>query len=61
MLRTSRELRAVLEATYPFDESGELLPLERRCTMLASNANFDLPIQLRGFAMASAVGLPSTT
>lgn len=54
MLRTSRELRAVLEATYPFDENGELLPLEDRCTMLASNANFDLPIQLRGFAMASA-------
>lgn len=54
MLRTSRELRAVLEATYPFDGDGELLPLESRCTMLASNANFDLPIQLRGFAMASA-------
>lgn len=54
MLRTSRELRAVLEATYPFDEDGELLPLESRCTMLASNANFDLPIQCRGFTMASA-------
>jgi fructose/tagatose bisphosphate aldolase len=54
MLRTSRELRAVLEATYPFDEDGELLPLDQRCTMLASNANFDLPIQLRGFVMASA-------
>jgi fructose/tagatose bisphosphate aldolase len=54
MLRTSRELRGVLEATYPFDADGVLLPLEARCTMLASNANFDLPIQLRGFAMASA-------
>jgi fructose/tagatose bisphosphate aldolase len=54
MLRTSRELRAVLEATYPFDEGGELLPVERRSTMLASNANFDLPIQCRGFVMASA-------
>ena len=54
MLRTSRELRAVLEGTYPFDEDGELLPPERRCTMLASNANFDLPIQCRGFVMASA-------
>ncbi len=55
MLRTSRELRAALEATYPFDENGELLPSEQRMTFLASNANFDLPIQLRGFAMASAV------
>ena len=54
MLRTSRELRAVMEATYPFDDSGELLPFDKRMTMLASNANFDLPIQLRGFAMASA-------
>jgi fructose/tagatose bisphosphate aldolase len=54
MLRTSRELRAVLEATYPFDDKGRLLPLKRRCTMLASNANFDLEVQLRGFVMASA-------
>jgi len=56
MLRTSRELRAAIEATYPFDDNGELLPLEKRMTMLASNANFDLPVQLRGFAMASAAG-----
>jgi len=56
MLRTSRELRAVIEALYPFDDKGKLLPLARRCTLLASNANFDLPVQLIGFAMASAVG-----
>jgi len=56
MLRTSRELRAVIEALYPFDQAGKLLPLARRCTLLASNANFDLPVQLMGFAMASAVG-----
>ena len=55
MLRTSRELRAVMEATYPFDANGEFLPLDGRMTMLASNANFDLPIQCRGFTMASAV------
>lgn len=55
MLRSSRELRAVIDAFYPFDDQGELLPLEQRCTLLASNANFDLPIQLRGFAQASAV------
>jgi len=54
MLRTSRELRAVFEATYPFDDKGELLPLEKRVTLLASNANFDLPVQMRGFVMASA-------
>ncbi len=54
MLRNSRELRAVMEAFYPFDEDGELLPLEQRYTLLASNANFDLPVQLRGFAQASA-------
>ncbi len=54
MLRSARELRAVIEATYPFDENGELLPLEERSTMLASNANFDLEVQCRGFAMASA-------
>lgn len=54
MLRDSRELRAVMEAVYPFDENGELLPLEQRYTLLASNANFDLPIQCRGFVMASA-------
>ncbi|MFO7957290.1 MAG: class II fructose-bisphosphate aldolase [Candidatus Brocadiia bacterium] len=54
MLRTSRELRAVMEAFYPFDDNGELLPLDQRCTLLASNANFDLPIQLRGFSQASA-------
>ncbi len=47
-------MRAVLDALYPFDEKGELLPLDQRCTMLASNANFDLPIQMRGFTMASA-------
>ncbi|MFO8009084.1 MAG: class II fructose-bisphosphate aldolase [Candidatus Brocadiia bacterium] len=56
MLRTSRELRAVIDGFYPFDDQGALLPLEQRCTLLASNANFDLPIQLRGFAQASAAG-----
>ena len=55
MLRTSRELRAVLEAMYPFDQAGELLPLAKRCTLLASNANFALEVQLRGLVMASAV------
>ncbi len=54
MLRNSRELRAVMEALYPFDEDGEFRPLEERCTLLASNANFDLPIQTRGFSQASA-------
>jgi len=54
MLRTSRELRAVMEAFYPFNDDGELLPLEERCTLLASNANFTLPTQLRGFTQASA-------
>jgi fructose/tagatose bisphosphate aldolase len=43
-----------MEAYYPFDENGELLPLDQRITLLASNANFDLPIQLRGFSQASA-------
>jgi hypothetical protein len=54
MLRNSRELRAVLEAMYPFDADGNLLPLEKRCTLLASNANFALEVQLRGMVMASA-------
>jgi len=56
MLRTSRELRAVMEATYPFDSSGEFKPLEERVTLLASNANFDLEVQMRGFVQASAAG-----
>ncbi len=55
MLRTSRELRAVMEAFYPFDGDGALLPVEQRRTLLASNANFDLEVQFRGFAQASAV------
>lgn len=54
MLRNSRELRAVMEAFYPFDDDGQLLPLDQRYTLLASNANFSLPVQLRGFAQASA-------
>ncbi len=54
MLRSSRELRAVMEATYPFDENGEFRPLEERMTLLASNANFALEVQLRGFVQASA-------
>jgi fructose/tagatose bisphosphate aldolase len=43
-----------MEAYYPFDQSGGLLPLEKRCTLLASNANFDLEVQCRGFVEASA-------
>jgi fructose/tagatose bisphosphate aldolase len=43
-----------MEAIYPFDAKGELLPLEKRCTLLASNANFDLEVQARGFVQASA-------
>ncbi len=54
MLRSSRELRAVLEAMYPFDAAGNLRPLGERCTLLASNANFALEVQLRGLVMASA-------
>ncbi len=56
MLRTSRELRAVLEAIYPFDENGEFKAIDDRMTLLASNANFDLEVQMRGFAQASAAG-----
>jgi fructose/tagatose bisphosphate aldolase len=43
-----------MEAFYPFDDDGQLLPLDQRYTLLASNANFSLPVQLRGFAQASA-------
>ncbi len=56
MHRSSRELRAVMEAMYPFDANGELKPLKDRMTLLASNANFDLEVQMRGFAQASAAG-----
>jgi fructose/tagatose bisphosphate aldolase len=56
MLRTSRELRAVMEAIYPFAANGQFKPLKQRMTLLASNANFDLEVQMRGFAMASAAG-----
>jgi fructose/tagatose bisphosphate aldolase len=46
----------VMEAIYPFDANGEFKPLKDRVTLLASNANFDLEVQMRGFAMASAAG-----
>jgi fructose/tagatose bisphosphate aldolase len=45
-----------LEAIYPFDKSGKFKPLKDRVTLLASNANFDLEVQMRGFVQASAVG-----
>jgi len=54
MLRTSAELRAVIEATYPFDASGRPLDVDQRYTLLASNANFELGIPMMGFCMASA-------
>ncbi|MGI6357368.1 MAG: class II fructose-bisphosphate aldolase [Bacillota bacterium] len=59
MLLSGRELRAIFEHFCPFDADGNLLPADRRVTLLASNANIPLDIQARAFAMAAAAGRQS--
>ena len=58
-LRTGRELRKAFDYICPFDGKGELKPTEDRRTLLASNANIPLEIQLKAFVMASAEGAGS--
>jgi fructose/tagatose bisphosphate aldolase len=43
-----------MDATYPFTDDGQFRPLDERITFLASNVNFDVEVQMRGFAQASA-------
>lgn len=56
MLLSGRELRAIFTHFCPFDAEGNLLPEDRRVTVLASNANLPLDIEARAFAMAAASG-----
>lgn len=56
MLLSGRELRAIFTHFCPFDAEGNLLPEDRRVTVLASNANMPLDIEARAFAMAAASG-----
>jgi len=55
-LRTGNECRKVFEYLCPFEEDGALKPAGERRTLLASNANIPLEIQLKAFVMASAQG-----
>ena len=55
-LRTGRELRKVFDYICPFDDQGQLKPEPERQTLLASNANLPLEVQLKAFVMASVEG-----
>ncbi len=58
-LRTGRELRQVCDHICPFDANGRLKPEVEQRTLLASNANIPLEVQLKAFVMASAQGAGS--
>ncbi len=58
-LRTGTELRKVFDYICPFDSKGGLKPSDGQRTLLASNANLPLEIQLKAFVMASAQGAGS--
>lgn len=58
-LRTGTELRKVFDYICPFDAEGRLKPEAERRTLLASNANIPLEVQLKAFVMASAEGAGS--
>ena len=58
-LRTGMECRKVFDHLCPFDQEGKLKPEAKRRTLLASNANLPLEIQLKAFVMASAQGAGS--
>ena len=55
-LRTGRELKKVFTALCPFEPDGKLKPEEERVTVLASNANIPIEIQMKAFAQAAAAG-----
>jgi len=55
-LRTGRELKKVFTALCPFEPDGKLKPEEERVTVLASNANIPIEIQMKAFAQAAVAG-----
>jgi len=55
-LRNGTELRKVFDYLCPFDGRGRLKPEGERRTLLASNANLPLEVQLKAFVMASVQG-----
>jgi len=55
-LRTGRELKKVFQEICPFEPDGRLKPEEERFTILASNANIPVEIQMTAFVQAAAAG-----
>jgi len=55
-LRTGRELKKVFQELCPFEPDGKLKPEEERVTLLASNANIPIEIQMTAFVQAAVVG-----
>jgi len=55
-LRNGRELKKVFQELCPFSPDGELKPEEERVSILASNANIPIEIQMKAFAQAAACG-----
>ena len=52
-LLNGKELKAIFDYLVPFYKGGILKSEEERATLLASNANIPLEVQLRGFVEAS--------
>jgi len=54
-LRSGRELKKIFNALCPFESDGRLKPEEDRVTLLASNSNIPIEIQMKAFVQAAAV------
>ena len=55
-LRNGRELKKIFQELCPFEPDGKLKPEEERVSILASNANIPIEIQMKAFAQAAAYG-----
>jgi len=55
-LRTGRELKKVFQELCPFEPDGKLKSEEERVTLLASNANIPIEIQMTAFVQAAVAG-----
>lgn len=55
-LRNGRELKKIFQELCPFEPDGRLKPEEERVSILASNANIPIEIQMKAFTQAAAYG-----
>ncbi len=55
-LKNGRELKKIFQELCPFEPDGKLKPEEERVSILASNANIPIEIQMKAFAQAAAYG-----